>query len=206
MDLSLIIPCRNLENYVGKLIETLNKQQFTMNLEVMFICDSCTDKTFNVIFKNLDKDKYKNFKLVDGNFGSVGYARNYGLDNTTGKYIWFIDGDDWLTYDNAIEDIYQEMINNNLDIGEFRIKSVANPEGVYGLATVWRVMYSRDIIGNTRFEPLPINEDSVFNDIVFNKGGKYGKIDIAPYFYNHPRKGSIMDLTYHYFKDDENNN
>ena len=201
MDLSIIIPCKNLENWITPLLDSLNEQETTMKMEIIFICDYCKDRTCEIIKEKIDSRF--DTKVLIGNYCSCGYARKIGLDLAKGKYIWFLDGDDWLTYNHAIQDLYNEMVNNDLDIGEFRVKSKQNPEGVYGCATCWRAMLSKRIIGDTRFPHSNIGEDNVFSDIVWNKNGKYKKVDLAPYFYNHPRKGSNMDMLYHYFDKEE---
>ena len=80
-----------------------------------------------------------------------------------------------------------------MDIVEFKIKSNSNPDGAFGGGTVWRAMLSKRIIGDLTFNNRQVGEDNDFADIIWNKeNAKYGKIDFAPYFYNFPRKGSLL--------------
>ena len=129
--------------------------------------------------------------ILDTEYGSPGEARNVGLEISKSRYIWFIDGDDWLTCDNAIDTVLECMIRDDMDIVELKIKSVANPNGIFGGGTVWRAMLSNRVIGNLRFNDRQNGEDNDFSWDVWNKPeAKYGKIDFAPYFYNFPRVGS----------------
>jgi len=200
--LSIIIPCHNLEKFITPCLNSLLEQENKANLEreIIFICDNCIDKTHKIIEKKMKKSQYE-YHIIDTSVGSPGYARNIGLDHATGKYIWFIDGDDWLTTPVALDVVTECMIKDDMDIVEFKIKSNAHPEGKFGGGTVWRAMLSKRIIGDTRFNDRQNGEDNDFCDIVWNNpNAKYGRISLAPYFYNFPREGSQSDIAYHTFK------
>ena len=75
-------------------------------------------------------------EIIDAHVGSPGEARNLGLDKADTKYIWFVDGDDWITCNNAVDELYRLMKKDDMDIIEFKIKSNAHPEGAFGGGTV----------------------------------------------------------------------
>lgn len=198
IDLSIIVPCHDLEDFIMPCLESLIMQENKLNAqrEIIFICDNCTDNTYDIIQKTMRNSSW-NYSIIKANAGSPGGARNIGLDKAKGKYIWFVDGDDWLTTDNAIDTVLNCMIKDDMDIVEFKIKSKAHPEGVFGGGTVWRAMLSKRIIGDTRFNDRQNGEDNDFSWEVWHKpNAKYGKIAAAPYFYNFPRKGSQSDIAY----------
>ncbi|MBI3032037.1 glycosyltransferase family 2 protein [Candidatus Woesearchaeota archaeon] len=85
MKLSIIIPAHNEEQYIGKCLQSI-KQQKIKNIEIMVVCDSCTDKTTKIA------KKYTN-KVYNVNFMHVSKARNYGLKKATGNIFCFLDGD-----------------------------------------------------------------------------------------------------------------
>lgn len=203
MDLSIIIPCYNLEKWIKPCIDSLNNQENKLNIkrEIIFILDNCTDNTEEIILNNIKNWDYKIIKATEG---SPGGARNVGLDNSKAKYIWFIDGDDWLTCNNAIDTVFESITKDDMDIVEFKIKSKANPDGVFGGGTVWRAMLSRRIIGDKKFNNRQNGEDNDFSwDIWNDPKARYKKIDFAPYFYNYPRKDSQSDKAYHLIGDDD---
>jgi glycosyltransferase involved in cell wall biosynthesis len=201
--LSVIIPCYNLEKWIEPCLDSLLEQTNLMkiNREVIFICDSCTDRTREIIEEKTKDNSAWDYIIKETSVHCPGGARNVGLDIAKGKYIWFIDGDDWLTDPRAVDILVDCMLKDDMDIVEFKIKSKANPDGVFGSGTVWRAMLSRRIIGNERFNDRQNGEDNDFSWNIWHKEGrKYGKVALAPYFYNYPREGSQSDIAYHTVK------
>ncbi len=101
MGVSVIIPCYNVEDTIGKQLSALSKQEFEHSWELIIVDNRCTDDTVEVV--NNYADKFDNLKIVtaDKKAGAA-YARNVGVDNSTHNYILFCDADDvvgdqWLT-------------------------------------------------------------------------------------------------------------
>lgn len=112
IDVSVIIPCYNVEKYVGKCLESLIKQT-KKELEFIVIDDGSTDSTDKVIKEYQIKDKrIKYFK--NRNHG-IGYTRNYGIDRANGEYILFVDSDDYIEEDTC-EYLYNKAKKDNLDL------------------------------------------------------------------------------------------
>lgn len=130
-----------------------------------------------------------------------GGARNIGLEHCDSKYIWFIDGDDWLVGDDAIDIVLDCMIRDDMDIVQFKIRSNVSPLGQFGGGTVWTAMFSKRLIGDYRFNNRQNGEDNDFCEEMWNhRNPKFGKIALAPYFYNYPRKDSLSDIAYNTYK------
>ncbi|MDY0302375.1 MAG: glycosyltransferase [Candidatus Moranbacteria bacterium] len=91
---SVIIPTYNCEKYICRAIESVLEQDFD-NIEIIIVDDASTDNTRNII-----KKYYENNNEVKIIFQSEnqkqGAARNSGLDKAKGKYIFFLDADDWI--------------------------------------------------------------------------------------------------------------
>lgn len=192
-DVTLIIPCHNLEKWITPCLNSILSQTNTRNLDrkAIFICDNCEDNTHQIIENKMKTATNWDYEIIDAQVGSPGYARNIGLEKANTQYIWFIDGDDWITCDDAIDELHRLMVKDDMDIIEFKIKSTANPEGKFGGGTVWRCMLSSRIIGDMKFNDRQMGEDNDFIWDVYHKpNAKYGKIAMAPYFYNYPREGS----------------
>lgn len=190
MDLTLIIPCHNLEAYIQPLLASLKRQIFKDEVEIIFICNQCNDNTERIIF-NTSLPQYTT-QIVVTNYDTVGPARNAGLDRARGTYIWFIDGDDWLIGDDAIKNVLAAARKANYKIIRFDYEA-PNFKARGHKSMVWQYCFRRDFIGDTRFGNQPKNEDVKF------MGGLLCDLEIpVPYFdkklyyYNYLRPGSLM--------------
>ena len=105
MKLSLVIPVHNLEKYIEPMLISLKYQAYDHDeIEPIFICDSCSDLTHQMIEVYLRKS-YKNLIIIDREYKSSGLARNDGIELATGEYIWLLDGDDWLIDNHAFKKV-----------------------------------------------------------------------------------------------------
>lgn len=89
--ISVIMPAYNLENYIGKSIESVLQQTYP-DFELIVINDGSQDNTAEVVAGYAQKDQ--RVKLINQENGGVSVARNTGLDAAKGEYISFLDGDD----------------------------------------------------------------------------------------------------------------
>lgn len=111
-DVSVIIPVHNVENYLKKCIESVINQTF-YNIEIILINDSSTDDSERICQEYVkidDRIKYSEFKG-----GSAGKTRNFGLMRASGKYVIFVDSDDFINCD-MIEKLYNCIIEYNSDV------------------------------------------------------------------------------------------
>ena len=101
--ISVIIPLFNKENFIKKSLNSLINQKKISNYEIIIIDDASTDNGVNLI----KKYKFKNLKILSQkkNRGPSA-ARNIGLKNARGKYIYFFDADDLIS-ENALSTLYQ---------------------------------------------------------------------------------------------------
>ena len=95
MKLSVIIPAYNVERYISRCLESILKQGLkTDQYEVIIINDGSTDNSELVAGKYASK--HLNFYVINKENGGVGSARNAGVKLAKGKFIYFIDPDDYL--------------------------------------------------------------------------------------------------------------
>ena len=87
--ISIIVPVYNCENYLEKSIESLLKQTFFRQLEIILVDDGSTDTSASIMKKYAEK--YKNIKVVSQRNSGVSAARNHGIEEATGEYIAFFD-------------------------------------------------------------------------------------------------------------------
>lgn len=109
---SIIIPIFNMEKYLNKCIESVSRQTYK-NIEIILINDGSTDSSEQIAIEWSKKDS-RIIYVYQENKGS-GIARNNGLSKATGKYIVFVDPDDWIEED-AIEQFVSQMEINNADL------------------------------------------------------------------------------------------
>ena len=109
--ISVIICCYNTEKYINKCIESVLNQTYK-NLELIIIEDCSTDNTLKLLNKYGDS-RIK--LLVNKKNKGLSYSRNKGIKNATGKYLAFIDSDDYIPND-YFEKLHKSLIKNNADI------------------------------------------------------------------------------------------
>lgn len=108
---SIIVPIYNASAYLSKCIESLINQTHK-ELEIILINDGSKDKSLEIC--NFYAKKDKRIKVFDKENGGVSSARNLGLDKHTGKYVTFVDSDDWVE-EVYISHLYNLMISFDAD-------------------------------------------------------------------------------------------
>ena len=192
-DLSIIIPVYNLEQYLPRMLQSLKEQDFgKFNVEILFVLNNCTDRSEEVI-----KESGLPCRIITCEKQGCGPARNAGLDATTGRFIWFMDGDDWLLSDTAVRDALDRSVTEDLDI--LRIPFVSNLFARDYFSMVWQYILKRDFVKEFRFPDYqPCEDDAYMEQVLRKRGlGRYNHLWLphmnAPlYYYNYLREGSNM--------------
>jgi glycosyltransferase involved in cell wall biosynthesis len=117
--ITIVVPCKNEENYIGHLL--LNLIQQDIGETRIIIADASTDNTRSVI--NNYKDRL-NIEIVDG--GPVSIAKNNGAKLATTPYILFIDSDVRFFSNTVIVDSVKELESKNLDLVGLYVKCYDN--------------------------------------------------------------------------------
>ena len=103
---SIVVPCYNIQKYVGRCIESLLAQTFT-DFELILVNDGSTDDTLSILKEYEKKDS--RIIVLEKENGGLSDARNAGMKIAKGEYIQFVDGDDFA------EDILLEKCAQKLD-------------------------------------------------------------------------------------------
>lgn len=109
---SIIVPTYNVEQYLRQCLDSICNQTYQW-IEVIVVIDGATDSSQDIALVYAEKDKRIQVVLQE-NMGS-GPARNNGIYNSHGKYIVFVDPDDWIEQ-NMISDFVDIMDNYNPDL------------------------------------------------------------------------------------------
>ena len=113
--LTIVVPCKNEEDYISHLLEHLRKQNIGGTRVI--IADCSTDNTREVILKNKGD---LNVEIIEG--GPVSIAKNNGARLATTPYILFIDSDVRFFRDTVIHDCMNEIESNDLDLVGIYVK------------------------------------------------------------------------------------
>lgn len=201
MEISVIIPCYNLEKYIERCLLSIIEQVYDKSqFEVIIVLDSCTDMSNEIVRKTLEQSKIRS-KIINTNVLNAGLARNIGLEAAVGEYVYFIDGDDYLIDNKALQKLKDNILINNTN-AVYMTTFESEDKEVVEKDAIWRFFYKRSILGNTKFLQVPINEDWLFVWAIRRKREyKESKMNDLLYHYTHPREGSITAKYAHKLND-----
>lgn len=200
---SIIVPIYKVEKYLNKCIDSIVNQTYN-NLEIILVDDGSPDNCPKICDEYAKKDN--RIKVVHKQNKGVSSARNTGLDISTGDYIMFIDGDDYIEL-NMIECMLKNMFDNNVDIVICNINYVFKEkefikynesdqilnnyeamkefisDGIVQ-AVVWNKLYKKSILKNMKFVINKVHEDELFsyevisrvNNIYYNSNAFYNYV------------------------------
>lgn len=117
---SVVIPIYNVENYLDKCLSSVINQSYN-NLEIICVNDGSSDNSEKIILEYVKKDD--RIIYVKQKNGGLSFARNTGISKATGKYICFIDSDDWVSNDFVFK-MVENLENNKSDISICNIKHI----------------------------------------------------------------------------------
>lgn len=186
---SIIIPVYNIEDYLPQCLDSLLKQKYA-NYKIILVDDGSDDSSSDLCDEYSEKDKRISvFHLCNG---GVSKARNVGIEHSSGEYITFIDGDDWVDPD-YLEQLIFQIESNQADISavgyieenghkqrtvtpfdECRIMSGLESMNYIGdskrpwVGFAWGKLYRLDLLkqNHLEFDPdISICEDSLFNSM-----------------------------------------
>ncbi len=195
MKVSIIIPVYNASKTIEKCLKSIIKQTYK-NIEIIIINDGSKDNSLEIINKLSKKDK--RIIVIDKENEGVANTRNLGIKKATGKYIMFIDNDDYIE-NNYVESFINAIDDNDILIGGYKridengkeilSQSLKNTEwSKYIVLAPWAKLYRKEFLlkNNIHFLDYKIGEDVYFNLSAYSKTSKIKIIDNKDYiwFYN----------------------
>ena len=125
--ISIIIPVYNVECYLKKCIESITTQM-NAECEIILVDDGSSDGSGKIC--DLYATRYSNVRVIHQKNSGVSMARNRGLQEAKGEYIWFVDSDDWLV-SGAIEQILHYIEKYAPDVVVFGMSYVEKDKVTY---------------------------------------------------------------------------
>ena len=109
---TIIVPVYNVEKYLRKCLNSIVNQTYK-NIEIICVDDGSPDNSIDILNEFAEKDQ--RVKVIRQENQGLSGARNAGINNATGKYIMFVDSDDWIKL-NMIELMTNKIEKENLDL------------------------------------------------------------------------------------------
>lgn len=109
---SVIIPVYNVENFLGECLESVVNQTLK-EIEIICVNDGSTDQSLAILKKYSQKDE--RISVINQENRGLSAARNSGSCTAKGKYLYFLDSDDYIDR-NALKDLFISAENDNLDV------------------------------------------------------------------------------------------
>ena len=119
--ISIILPVYDVEAYLEACLESLLAQTL-QEIEIICVDDESPDNSLDILQHYAAKDE--RVKVLQQKNQGQGVARNNGFSASLGKYIYFMDSDDYLVHNDALERMYEEVIQNDLDFVSFNFKRI----------------------------------------------------------------------------------
>ena len=214
---SIIIPIYKTEKYLHQCIDSVLNQDYS-NLEIILVDDGSPDNCGLICDEYAEKDT--RIKVLHKQNEGISAARNSGLDIAKGKFISFIDSDDYVS-ENYISIMLNEFNNKTIDLvicsyyllynnnGDETIKlpkeHIIQNNILSGTDLIinrfsrlrtpytvpWNKLYKSELFNNLRFEPGVIHEDEfIYRSLMTNC--KQVAIINPPLYYYRQREYSIM--------------
>lgn len=160
--ITIIIPVYNVENYLKEAVESAINQTYK-NIEIILVDDGSKDNSGKMCdeFAKIDN----RIKVIHKPNGGLSDARNAGLNIATGKYIMFLDSDDFFELD-AVEVMYKEIEDKSADY------VIGNYINVDENGKKW----SKPVFDLEKFKPFKLSIDDHFNSFFIMNSGVWNKI------------------------------
>ncbi len=214
--ISVIVPIYKVESYLNRCVESIVNQTY-QNLEIILVDDGSPDNCPKVCDEWSIKDS--RIKVIHKKNGGLSDARNAGMEIASGKYISFIDSDDYISLD-FFETLLSIMEKENSDIVEcnvvkfyedgryekysddLAVTTFDTESALSGLIAenpfhqhVWNKLYKTQLVKDIPYAVGKLNEDEFWTYQVFGRAQKVSKINKTMYYY-FQRNSSIMGESY----------
>jgi len=166
--ISVIVPAYNAGNHITRSLESLLCQTFT-SFEIIVVDDGSTDDTSSVVESILARSTLKS-TLLHQRHGGVSRARNFGLEKAVGRYIYFLDSDDYIDK-SSLEKLLNAAFNSGSDCVMCGLKKVDETGKVYWCSNRCGFPNEESISADELF-PLLVRNTVYFRvgSVLFDKG------------------------------------
>lgn len=169
---SVVVPVYNVEKYLDKCLNSLVYQTLD-DIEIVVINDGTKDNSQKIIDKYVQSFPQKVFSYTKPN-GGLSDARNFGISKCHGKYIGFIDGDDYANL-NMFKDLYQKAIKSNFDVVVCDINYISDNESKCVSSLVETDLMNKNEIKKQMINIYPAAWNKIYKRELFDSGVLFKK-------------------------------
>lgn len=206
--ISVVVPIYNIKPYLSRSIDSILRQTY-QNLEIILVDDGSTDGSSEICDRYAKKDARIKVKHKENK--GAGSARNKGMEIATGKYLTFVDGDDWIE-----REMYESMIGaiweTNAQLAVCRSKHIFSKQvmdGSTGTASIFEdaemlEMYIKSNAGWTDGKFLiehgvcnKLYERSLVNGLLFSSDLCGEEVRFITSLLSRVQKGIYLDTAYY---------
>ena len=203
--ISVIVPIYKVEKYLKRCIDSIINQTYK-NLQIILVDDGSPDRCGKICDEYSKKDK--RIKVIHKKNGGLSDARNKGLDVAEGKYIGFVDSDDYID-ERMYEVLYNNLKDNNADLSICSIYEFKNDkeivegynkkqeilvykkqemfnkfyENLLRNVVAWNKLYKKELFENIRYPKGKAIEDSAIIHYIINQCDNIVVSNLELYFY-----------------------
>ena len=204
--ISVIVPVYNVEKYLSQCADSILSQDYS-DLEVIFIDDGSTDASGQICDQYAEKDS--RVRVIHQKNGGAAAAKNAGLRMASGKYLSFVDSDDYLepnvygglvgtlldTGADVVQGSFREIYRNRAEEQQVSEETLEGYEYLlrfpkdFSCALLWNKLYRRELFAGVFFEEGHKIDDEYFTWQGFLKPRKVVRVDRVIYNYRKRASG-----------------
>lgn len=216
--ISVIVPVYNVESYIERCLESIIHQTYN-KLQIILVDDGSTDRSLQICQQYASQDS--RIRIVKQKNAGSSAARNMGISLASGKYLTFIDSDDWLSDNLAISKMYNALKTYGLKIcigsfdgfdeyiNSYRLFHHDSRNRIYKIkdwfsfeytgtrtisfVTPWGKLFSTELFKHVRFPIVKVGEDDLTLWRIYLQTHQLIFIDKPVYIYRMNRRNSIMN-------------
>lgn len=217
--LTIIVPVYKVKDYLRKCVDSILAQTYK-NFELILVDDGSPDECGAICDSYREIDK--RVKVIHKTNGGLSSARNAGLEIANGKYIGYVDSDDWIE-PTMYEDMIRVLEDNDCQMVECAINVVSGNEikkvpeegveiisgrdalirhldtiHIYSMPrpSVWSKLYKREFWLENRFPEGKIHEDYLLTCMALYESGEVGLLHKGLYNHLVDNSGSICNAKF----------
>lgn len=197
MDISVIVPIYNVEGYLEECVKSLLRQDIN-EYEILLVNDGSVDRSGEIALELSSRNA--NVRYLEKKNGGLSDARNYGLKHAQGKYVLFIDSDDFIK-ENCLGTLLSKIEDEQLDILVFNYVIYFNDSRQNEVKCMKNSSVEEYILGSTNAVNKLIRRSLLIdNEFEFPKGIWYEDLAVIPGLVKYTNKIGYINEAYYFYR------